>query len=647
MESTPKYTRSVEIDGSPLRSLVEGEKGTFTALDATAKAIKTFTKRSDDVEASIHKSQYQNMVLEHAARAYHDHPNDIEGYRNALRESLKDYPIPPNQRHEYAAILYNGEARYFLPITSGEVTAMREEENDALLALADSYFRDGIGTMEGNLPPAAGGELGSEISGDGYVNAVDLAASAAGNGDPRGMERVNDYTMGVLDAHVCRDMGTMDDPTAGVEQYASGKRDVSTSVPTSWGTVEVTSASLPEEYRAQLRDNIYEGARKMVRTRSEKEHLSSGIGLVKFPATYRGTSDDKRALDVFGNVQLAMHPLSPDNINTHLRNMETFAKKFKYVPDGYVGEISARVNGMKDGYGAAVWSDILHTAMENGGEGIASQFSKDTLIRAYLIHDLTYEEGMDPGEALKMVNGLQHDPKRWEYTKSKYDELVKGSKNASDRAETYGTAVTPEKYGEKGVAEYEKLVRSFLMTNGYNISNAQNVAKKCLDAVYGTTRLGHYGKGWFGKRKVKYPPEAYYPSSVVRTVIAPHLRDVVIPSIRDNMGYPDLSNDNYVLVANDSTARAFYNKGEDAPPPAWEIWYVAPHGGTIPVFDGNGEVVTYSVDDATVEKIMEKYAIISQAIKASTYDLDDSITQEVWESAMDDIRRLEGGSDGE
>jgi hypothetical protein len=157
----------------------------------------------------------------------------------------------------------------------------------------------------------------------------------------------------------------------------------------------------------------------------------------------------------------------------------------------------------------------------------------------------------------------------------------------------------------------------------------------------------HYGKGWFGKRKVKYPPEAYYPSSVVRTVIAPHLRDVVIPSIRDNMGYPDLSNDNYVLVANDSTARAFYNKGEDAPPPAWEIWYVTPHGGTIPVFDGNGEVVTYSMDGATMEKIMEKYAIISQAIKASTYDLDDSITQEVWESAMDDIRRLEGGSDGE
>ncbi|MDR2779092.1 MAG: hypothetical protein LBB16_02280, partial [Puniceicoccales bacterium] len=288
---------------------------------------------------------------------------------------------------------------------AGKVTAAREEENDVLLALADSYFRDGIGTMEGNLPPAAGGDLGYEISGDGYVNAVDLAASAAGNGDPRGMERVNDYTMGVLDAHVGREMGTMDDPTAGVEQYVSGKRDISTSVPTSWGTVEVTSASLPEEYRAQLRDNIYEGARKLVRTRSEKKHLLSGIGLMNFPATYRGTSDDKRALDVFGNVQLAMHPLSPDNINTHLRNMQTFAKKFKYVPDGYVGEISVRVNGMKDGYGAAVWSDILHTAMENGGEGIASQFSKDTLIRAYLIHDLTYEEGMDPGEALKHVNG--------------------------------------------------------------------------------------------------------------------------------------------------------------------------------------------------------------------------------------------------
>jgi hypothetical protein len=384
MDNIPKYTRSVEIDSTPLRSLVEGEKGSFVALDATAKAIKTFTKRGDAMDESIHRSRYQNLVLKNAARAYKEHPTNIDGYRNAFQESLKDYPIPAAHRHEYAAILLNGEARYFHPIMAGKVDSTRDGENDALLALADSYFRDGVSTMAGNLPPAAGSELGSEIAGDGYLSAMDLAATAAENGDPRGVERVNDYTMGVLDANVGREMEGMDDPIAGVEQYVSGEKDVATTVPTSVGTVEVTSSSLPEEHRAQLRDNIYEGARKVVRTRSDREHLASGIGLVNFPATYRGTSDDRRSLDMVGDVQLALHPLSPETAHTHLRNMQTFAKKFKYVPDGYVREISARVNGVKDGYGAGVWSHILHSAIENGGESVATQFAKDTLLRAYL-----------------------------------------------------------------------------------------------------------------------------------------------------------------------------------------------------------------------------------------------------------------------
>jgi hypothetical protein len=174
------------------------------------------------------------------------------------------------------------------------------------------------------------------------------------------------------------------------------------------------------------------------------------------------------------------------------------------------------------------------------------------------------------------------------------------------------------------------------------------VAKKCLDAVYDTTHLGHYGKGWFGKRKVKYPPDAYYPSPAVRTVIAPHLRDVVIPSIREHMGYPDLSQDNYVQVANDATERAFYNKGEDAPPSAWEIWYVTSHGAHVPVFDGNGEVVTYSMDGATMEKIMEKNdrenAILSREI--ASHSLDGVISRKSWEAAIDDIQQLERNGNG-
>jgi hypothetical protein len=254
---------------------------------------------------------------------------------------------------------------------------------------------------------------------------------------------------------------------------------------------------------------------------------------------------------------------------------------------------------------------------------------------------------MDPGEALQHVNGLQTDPKRWEYAKSKHDELLRDSKSVSARKDTYGTAVTREKYGESGVVEYEKLVRSFLITNGYNISNAQQVAKKCLDSVYGTTNFGYYGKGkgwrWWKKMKVKYPPEAYYPSSTVRHVMVPHLRNVVIPYLRDKMGYRDLNNDNYVLMANGETVRAFYNRGADAPSPAWEIWYVTPHGDVMPVFDGDGDVVTYSIDHDTMERKTSEWDALTREIASrSLRSVDGTTSQESWDQEMDNIQQLEG-----
>jgi hypothetical protein len=596
MENFPNYERRVEIDRGALKSLVAGEKGELSAMDATAKAIKEFTKREDDMEESIHRSRYQNLVLESAARAYKEHPTDIDGYRNAIRESLRDYPIPPARRQNYAAILYNGEARYFHAILSGKVNSVRDEENAALLSLADSYYRDGIGTLSGNLPPAADGELGTQAAGDEYLEALSLATAAGNNGDPQAMERVNGYAMGALESHARNEMELADDPAAAMEQYVTGEKDVEAIIPTSGGPIGVSSAPLPDEYRTQLRDNISEDALRLIEKRKDKELLDSGIRIMDFPATYRGTSDDRKSLDMVGKLHLTMHPLSPETFPTHMRNMMIFAKKFKYIPDGYVGEINARINGLKDGYSAAAWSSILQKAMENGGESIAAQFPKDTILRASLIHDLVTEEGMEPQEALGIINGLQGDAPRWENAMEMNKYLIKESKKIYGREDYYGTKVTPEKYGDLGVNEYERMFRSFYLTNGNNISNARKVAKECLDAVYGTTRLGYYGKGWWNRRKVKYPPEAYYPSSVVRDGVARTLRDVVIPYLRDNMGYHDISNDNYMLVANDATVRAFYDRGSDSPSPSWELWYVTPHGGRIPVFDDNGKVVTYSLD---------------------------------------------------
>jgi hypothetical protein len=134
-------------------------------------------------------------------------------------------------------------------------------------------------------------------------------------------------------------------------------------------------------------------------------------------------------------------------------NMKTFAMNFKHVPDGYMEEISSRINGMRDGYGAVAWSNILWTVLENGGERVANQFSTNTLMRFELINDMVFREEVDPGEALTIINGLKNNTMTWENVIALNKELVSDGKNLKRRANFYGSAVTAEKYGERGVEE--------------------------------------------------------------------------------------------------------------------------------------------------------------------------------------------------
>jgi hypothetical protein len=197
------------------------------------------------------------------------------------------------------------------------------------------------------------------------------------------------------------------------------------------------------------------------------------------------------------------------------------------------------------------------------------------------------------------------------------------------------------------------MMRTVYLTNGGNVTNTQKVAKKWLDAVYAPTRLGHYGKGWWNRRRIKYPPEAYYPSHVVRNIIRPSMENIIIPHVRDELGYGDIDKDNYILVANDATAQAFYQKGEGGRPPAWEVWYVNGRGSHIPVFDGDGNVFMYSPDRRAlpaapqamedIERDARKGEILRRARKIASYDLDDDISQEVWEAAMEEIENIEKG----
>jgi hypothetical protein len=63
---------------------------------------------------------------------------------------------------------------------SGEVNAIRDEENDALLSLADRLFNDSLATLAGDLPPAAAGELGTELAGDGYLGSGLISSNRIG-----------------------------------------------------------------------------------------------------------------------------------------------------------------------------------------------------------------------------------------------------------------------------------------------------------------------------------------------------------------------------------------------------------------------------------------------------------------------------------
>jgi hypothetical protein len=547
--------------------------------------------QSNAFERSLARVHYQNLAMEGARMAYLGNPTDWEGYRRQLREFLKDFPVPLENRKDYNAILEGTEGRYRLPILEG-----RAEEEEAIahgqrLELIGRMAGDAIATLGGKLPPADGD--GGTATGDMLSAAIGMATGAVAAGDPEAASLADDINRGAIRAIVEREMETSDDPDAPIEEFVSGDEPLTVKIPTTAGDVPISSEALSPEGLAQLKEDLSQGAKAKKRERAAAARLDRGALLDKFPVEYGGSVGDRHCLDGYGARLLKETPLSADSTNFHGMKVHHFAKKFGYLPAAYVEEIGNRINGVVDGHSAAIWSHMLWAAVgENAA--IARQFETGTLVRAQLLSDLAYGQGMAPDEALKLVNDLKNDNGNWERVLAKNKEL--GTLSQKERSDFYGTKVTPETYGNGGVREYQALVRSIFLTNGNNGKNAREVAKKIIDASYATTKIGHHRRN---PMKVKYPPEAYYPDHVIRNVLKKSMANVVIPHIKKVLGYDAVGEENYTLVANDLTAVAF--NAEGGMDPAWEVWYVDGHGNHRPVVDKNGGIFMVSLGGNALE----------------------------------------------
>jgi hypothetical protein len=243
---------------------------------------------------------------------------------------------------------------------------------------------------------------------------------------------------------------------------------------------------------------------------------------------------------------------------------------------------------------------LLDVAIESGGGKISKQFDDGTLLRANMLHDLVWTGGMEPKQAVDAVNSIFNNPRSRDYTVSLNNKLKKLT-GARERAGLYGNDVSVEEYGPDGVSMYETLVRDYYLTTGGDSKSARKVAKARIDGIYSYPKYGAYRRrGWIfksGGRKLKYQPGAYYGEDVEERIDRDMVANV-IPRVRDEMGYSDISGENYFFVANLLTVDAFTGgKGE----PIWELWYRNEHGSSVQVTDRAGNIATYRVGDLAAD----------------------------------------------
>jgi hypothetical protein len=570
--------------------------GQISLLNGLVDAAKRSEKEEIERDNAVNKLRYQNLAIESSARAYSQSPNDLDGYKKFYRKQLEGYPIPIARRHEYEAVALNAESRYYSPIILNRETTTRAEENNELLTLADNLCNDGLFVLGGGVPHPDG-----NYAGDRLAEALEVLGAQDGNGTPllpadAIAGRVDKYGLRTLTTLAIVDVEATDDPIAAMADYVNGK-DYVAKLNTSRGPIVLPSSSLSDGAQEQLRENIKSAIVGNLANKNARENFAIGHHLMEYPATYRGTSSQHHGLDQWASMQLASQPLTAENERFHIDNMIQFARQFSHIPEPYVEVLSANINGKGNPLVALSSAKLLNLAMERGGAAIGKQFDDVTLLKSQMLVDLIWNGNVDPQRALDSINSTFHDPRSRDYTVN-LNEKLKSMATKHDREQFYGTAVDEKTYGIDGVAMYEELVRDLFLTNGGDGKSARKVAQARIDGIYSFPSHGYFQKtGWIfktGGRKLKYQPEAYYGDGIGKK-IDEEMQNSVIPMIRNELGYADISEKNYFLVANSLTADAFHAPSKTKQP-MWEVWYVNEFGNRIRVTRANGDVLVYSTD---------------------------------------------------
>jgi hypothetical protein len=576
----------------------------LSLLGGVVDHLGALAKEEDEQERSIGRIRYQNMALEASVRAYRDHPTDLDAYKSAYRESLSGCDIPLSERASYEGILLNSEARFYSPIVLNRAEEDGAREREELLALVDNLFEDGTLVLGGSV--GASVPWDGNYVGDRYLESVGVLGSVGADGRPvlppdDILAKVEEYELGALTTAAGRQIAGAEDPLAAVERYIGGDgegegEEYVAEVASSGGVIRLSSGALSAGGREQLRANMRGAVVKNLEDRSARKRFALGAELMRLPALWSGSAEQRRALDTWAGVQISAQPITAATERQHLDNMITFARRYSYIPEGYVDVLRSAINS-GSAHVCVSGARMLDVAIESGGGRISKQFDDGTLLRASMLHDLVWNGAMDPNKAVDAVNSIFNNPRSRDYT-VQLNEKLRGLKNKRDRTMLYGDDVSAEEYGPDEVSMYESLVRDYYLTNGGDGKSARSVARARIDAIYSYPNYGAYRrKGWWifkrGGRKLKYQPGAYYGDDVEERID----RDIVtnvIPQIRDGMGYSDITGENYFLVANMLTVDAFTGGKRE---PAWELWYVNGNGSSVQVTDRRGNIATYRVGD--------------------------------------------------
>jgi hypothetical protein len=222
------------------------------------------------------------------------------------------------------------------------------------------------------------------------------------------VRKVDEYELGALSTAAGREIEEAEDPLAAMEQYIGGAEYLA-EVPSNQGTIRLSSGELSGGGREQLRANIRSSVVKNLGDRRARERFAAGADLIRLPAMWSGSVDQRKALDTWAGVQIDAQPLSAVTRQLHMDNMIMFARRYSYIPAAYVSALRTAINS-GSAHVCVSAARLLAVALESDGGKISKQFDDGTLRRANMLQGPVWNGGREPSKAVDAVNSIFNNP---------------------------------------------------------------------------------------------------------------------------------------------------------------------------------------------------------------------------------------------